>query len=177
MNFKCRKSISLILISFITIVLLSGCEVKADNNLSEEVTSDKKEITVGFISSGDSCCTTPVDKNQGFQTALWEEVGKYTEYKINFKSADKESIIDLYKSGKIDTIVYKFDKDEKSQLNYEFTVPIVDVPITTINQFPFKDDSRGKDLLKIVNESLKGMEEKGTIKQLKDKWFNESLDK
>jgi ABC-type amino acid transport substrate-binding protein len=170
-----RKLLGVVSIVIIGISLFSGCNTKdaSSTNITKDV-SINKEINVGLISVDESCCSTPVDKQQGFQTDLWDEIGKKSGYKVNFKSLKENEIADSIDSGKIDTIVYKFSTDDENGEKYNLTLPIIDNGIVSVNQYPFGKNPKNEVLLKEVNKTIKSMNEDGTIKKISDKWLKEN---
>lgn len=170
-----RKLLTVVSIVIIGISVFSGCNTKDTSNTN--ITRDSsinKEINVGLISVDESCCSTPVDKQQGFQTDLWDEIGKKIGYKVNFKSLKESEIANSIDSEKIDTVVYKFPTDDENGENYNLTLPIIDNGITSVNQYPFGKNPKDEALIGEVNKAIKSMNEDGTIKKISDKWLKEN---
>jgi ABC-type amino acid transport substrate-binding protein len=174
MKLSRKKILTIITTLIIGLTLFSGCATKTTSNTNVISEGNKdKEIKVGLVTKDESCCTTPVDKQQGFQTDLWDEIGKRIGYKVSFKSLEENKITNYLDTGEIDTAVYKFSSQEEMKKNYEFTLPIIEGGITSVNQYPFKKDSKNNKFIEEVNVTLKTMNEDGTIKKIADKWMKE----
>lgn len=162
-----KKIVILINLCIIGIAILGGCSNKSiTTNVKEQ---DNRLLKIGLISNTENCCTAPVDSEQGFQTELWYEIGKRSNYKVQFKSSDISELEKLQKSNEVKTIINKYDNSDSRSEKYTFTIPITNNTKVKVVQYAFNKDEN--DLVKSINSAIKSMQEDGTMEKLLLKWY------
>ncbi|NFE81524.1 amino acid ABC transporter substrate-binding protein [Clostridium sporogenes] len=123
MNIKKFKKIILSMALVVTLgVGLTACAQK-----NKEINENKNTIKIG--TSGQYYPFTFIDKDsnkvQGFEIDIWEEIGKRTGYKPEFKVADWTGIMGMLDTGKIDTVANEITVTDKKKEKYYFSKPYV----------------------------------------------------
>lgn len=86
-----------------------------------------------------------LDKLQGFEVDLWDEIGRRNDYKIEYVTASFSGLFGLLETGRIDTISNQITKTEAREAKYLFADPyVVDGAQITVRK---------------GNESIKGIED------------------
>ncbi|MCL4118834.1 UNVERIFIED_CONTAM: hypothetical protein GTU68_056189 [Idotea baltica] len=66
-----------------------------------------------------------LDKLQGFEVDLWDEIGRRNDYKVEYVTASFSGLFGLLETGRIDTISNQITKTEAREAKYLFADPYV----------------------------------------------------
>lgn len=169
MKHKFRNYLMLIFMVLVTTIFFYGCGNNVENKYSSE--NEMSLIKLGLpITTSESCCTSPVDKQQGFQTALWYEIGNRIGYKIQFKSAKATEIESLMDSDEIQSAIINHTNERSGKEKYVFTNLISDSPLIQVKKYPFKTNNT--ETVNKVNSVIETMKKDGTLDNLINQWLN-----
>lgn len=169
MKLKFKNHLMLIFMVLVTAILFYGCGNNVENKYSSK--SEISLIKLGLpITTSESCCTSPVDKQQGFQTDLWYEIGNRIGYKIQFKSAKATEMESLMDSDEIQSAIINYTNESSGKEKYVFTNLISDSPLIQARKYPFKTNNT--ETVNKVNSAIEAMMKDGTLGDLIDQWFN-----
>ncbi len=115
-----KKLISLLMCGVMSIMALTGCSVGED----KEAASDEKVISVGceattpgWIQSADNGELT------GYDYDVWQEIGKRTGYKIEYKVMEWDGMWSMLDQGRLDSLGEQISMSPERKEKYNFSEP------------------------------------------------------
>ncbi|MDD1784258.1 amino acid ABC transporter substrate-binding protein [Enterovibrio sp. ZSDZ35] len=119
--------------------------------LATSVTStaalSQEDIKVGMSGRYFPFTFVKMDKLQGFEIDVWNEIGKRADYDVEFVTANFSGLFGMLEAGHIDTISNQITMTDARKAKYAFSVPyVVDGAQVVIRKG--RDDIAGIDDLK-----------------------------
>ncbi|MEG2337919.1 MAG: transporter substrate-binding domain-containing protein [Clostridium sp.] len=112
-----KKFISIMMMSLLLIFTLASC-----SSTKETVSNTEgKIIKVGISGEYFPWCFKKDDKSQGFEVDMWDEIGKRSDYKIEYTVSKFSGLIGMLDSGKIDTVAHQISVTPERLEKYDFT--------------------------------------------------------
>ena len=115
-----KKLISLLMCGVMSIMALTGCSGGED----KEAASDEKVISVGceattpgWIQSADNGELT------GYDYDVWQEIGKRTGYKIEYKVMEWDGMWSMLDQGRLDSVGEQISMSPERKEKYNFSEP------------------------------------------------------
>lgn len=116
-----KKLAYLLCVVFIMSLLVSGCgssETKTEENSEEKVITIGCEATTpGWITQDDS------GDLQGFEYDMWQEIGKRTGYKVEFKVMDWDGMWSQFDDGRLTTVAEQISETPERAKKYNLSTP------------------------------------------------------
>lgn len=124
-----KKRLGLIILGLVSLVgLLVGCSSSNSNatnatNATKNKNFDSKEKVIRVGTSPDyyPWCYTEGGKLQGFEIDIWNEIGKRSGYKIEFKQSKFSGLFGMLDSSQIDTVAHQISTTPERKEKYDFT--------------------------------------------------------
>ena len=190
-----KKKLTVLMGCILTLVMvfaLTGC--------GGSDSSDKKTLTIGCEATTPGWIAKKDDgKLKGFDYDMWQEIGKRTGHKIEFKVMDWDGMWTMLGDGRIDSVAEQISETPERAKKYNLSTPYAynryclisradnkelnsfeDIKdgmtdILETNVYPFADTDEGKALSEEVSKAIDEMREDGTIKKLSEKWFDQDI--
>lgn len=111
--------------------------------------ADNQEVKVGMSGTYFPFTFQKLDKLQGFEVDLWDEIGKRNHYDVKYVTANFSGLFGLLETGRIDTISNQVTITDARKAKYIFSDPyVVDGVQITVKKgnesIQGVDDSAGK---------------------------------
>lgn len=116
-----KKFMSLVLSFIVGGALLVGCGSSETTTTNETKDTKEKTIIVGTSPDYYPWCYTESGKLQGFEIDVWNEIGKRSDYKIEFKQSKFAGLFGMLDASQIDTVAHQISTTEERKEKYNFT--------------------------------------------------------
>ncbi len=119
---KLKKFVSAALITVLAATALVGCSSKDKETVAKsEDKKGEKVINVGTSGEYFPWCFKKEDKLQGFEIDVWDEIGKRSDYKVEYKVSKFSGLMGMLDAGQIDTVAHQISVTPERLEKYDFS--------------------------------------------------------